>query len=56
MTGIETALKLGADVIVNTDADNQYDASCIPERVRPILEKRAQIVVGASALTQSDDS
>jgi glycosyltransferase involved in cell wall biosynthesis len=47
MTGLESALKAGADVIVNTDADNQYDASCIPDIVKPILEGRAQIVVGA---------
>jgi glycosyltransferase involved in cell wall biosynthesis len=46
MAGIEHALKHGADVIVNTDADNQYSASCIPDLVRPILEKRALIVVG----------
>ena len=52
MTGIETALKLGADVIVNTDADNQYDASCIPDLVRPILEKKAQIVVGARPISE----
>ncbi|RCS23338.1 glycosyltransferase family 2 protein [Phyllobacterium salinisoli] len=51
MTGIETALKLGADVIINTDADNQYDASCIPDLVRPILEKRALIVVGARPIS-----
>ena len=44
--GIEASLKLGADVIVNTDADNQYDASCIPDLVRPIQEGRATIVVG----------
>ena len=47
MTGLETSLLLGADVIVNTDADNQYDASCIPDLVRPILEGKAEIVVGA---------
>ena len=47
MTGLEACLRLGADVIVNTDADNQYDASCIPDLVRPILEGRADIVVGA---------
>ena len=47
MTGLTTALKVGADVIVNTDADNQYDATCIPDLVRPIVEGRAQIVVGA---------
>ena len=52
MAGIEHALKLGADVIVNTDADNQYSASCIPELVRPILEKRALIVVGTRPVTE----
>ncbi|WP_245481757.1 glycosyltransferase family 2 protein [Mesorhizobium sp. M7A.F.Ce.TU.012.03.2.1] len=52
MTGIETALKLGADVIVNTDADNQYDASCISDLVRPILEKKALIVVGARPISE----
>lgn len=46
MAGLEHALKHGADVIVNTDADNQYSAACIPDLVRPILEKRALIVVG----------
>ncbi len=47
MTGIESALMLGADVIINTDADNQYDASCIPDLVRPILDRQALIVIGA---------
>src|SRR5262249_23736548 len=37
----------GADIILNTDADNQYDASCIPDLVAPILKGRAQMVVGA---------
>jgi glycosyltransferase involved in cell wall biosynthesis len=46
MAGIEACLKLGADVIVNTDADNQYDASGIPDLVRPIQEGRAVMVVG----------
>jgi glycosyltransferase involved in cell wall biosynthesis len=40
------SLRMGADVVVNTDADNQYDASAIPELVRPILEGRAAMVVG----------
>ena len=44
--GVDAALKLGADVIVNTDADNQYDSSAIPDLVRPILEKSADVVVG----------
>jgi glycosyltransferase involved in cell wall biosynthesis len=47
MAGLTTALKAGADVIINTDADNQYDASCIPDLVQPILDGRAQIVIGA---------
>jgi glycosyltransferase involved in cell wall biosynthesis len=47
MTGLEACLRLGADVIINTDADNQYDATCIPDLVRPILEGKADIVVGA---------
>src|SRR5688572_2198752 len=46
MAGIEACLKAGADVIVNTDADNQYDAGAIPQLVQPILEGRAQIVIG----------
>ncbi len=46
VAGIEASLKLGADVIVNTDADNQYDAACIPDLVRPIQEGRAMFVVG----------
>jgi glycosyltransferase involved in cell wall biosynthesis len=47
MAGIERALEEGADVIVNTDADNQYDARDIVALVEPILERRAQFVVGA---------
>jgi glycosyltransferase involved in cell wall biosynthesis len=46
MAGIEACLKAGAEVIVNTDADNQYDASGIPQLVKPILDGRAQIVIG----------
>jgi glycosyltransferase involved in cell wall biosynthesis len=44
--GIDTALKLGADVIVNTDADNQYCGQDIHKLVEPILEGRADMVVG----------
>lgn len=46
IAGLENALKLGADVIVNTDADNQYQAEDIKRLVQPILEKKADIVVG----------
>jgi len=47
MTGLDACLKLGADVIVNTDADNQYDANDIPRLTAPILDQTADIVVGA---------
>lgn len=50
--GIEEALALGADIIVNTDADNQYCADDIPALIAPILERRAQIVVGARPITE----
>jgi glycosyltransferase involved in cell wall biosynthesis len=46
MVGLEASLRAGADVIVNTDADNQYDAAGIPALVAPILDGRAQIVIG----------
>lgn len=51
MTGINAGLGLGADVIVNTDADNQYEASDIPKLVAPILESRADIVIGARPIS-----
>src|SRR5438034_3582569 len=44
--GIDAALKLGADVMVNTDADNQYRGEDIERLVTPILEHRADLVVG----------
>jgi glycosyltransferase involved in cell wall biosynthesis len=46
MTGIDACLRLGADVIVNTDADNQYNAADIPRLVQPVLDGKADIVVG----------
>ena len=44
--GINHALDLGADIIVNTDADNQYFGEDISKLIQPILKKRADIVVG----------
>jgi glycosyltransferase involved in cell wall biosynthesis len=44
--GLDAALKLGADVVVNTDADNQYPATEIPRLVEPITNGRADMVVG----------
>lgn len=44
--GLARALEMGADIIVNTDADNQYCGNDIEKLVRPILEKQADIVIG----------
>jgi glycosyltransferase involved in cell wall biosynthesis len=44
--GLDAGLKLGADVIVNTDADNQYEGADIPKLVAPIVEGHADMVVG----------
>jgi glycosyltransferase involved in cell wall biosynthesis len=44
--GIDAGLKLGADIIVNTDADNQYRGSDIPLLIAPILAGRAELVIG----------
>jgi glycosyltransferase involved in cell wall biosynthesis len=46
MAGLDAALKLGADIIVNTDADNQYNGADIPRLIAPILEGKAEMVVG----------
>ena len=51
-TGLEAALRLGADIIVNTDADNQYPGRYIPELVAPVLAGKADIVI---ANRQIDD-
>jgi glycosyltransferase involved in cell wall biosynthesis len=45
-SGLEAAVQLGADIIVNTDGDNQYSAKDIPLLIRPILEKQADVVIG----------
>lgn len=44
--GIDACLRLGADIIVNTDGDNQYFGGDIPRLVQPILEGRADLVIG----------
>jgi glycosyltransferase involved in cell wall biosynthesis len=49
--GLDACLKLGADVIVNTDADNQYDAAAIPRLVAPILAGTADMVIGDREVT-----
>jgi glycosyltransferase involved in cell wall biosynthesis len=47
MNGLQACLERGADVIVNTDADNQYNADDIPLLTQPIVEGKADIVIGA---------
>ncbi|WP_317055300.1 glycosyltransferase family 2 protein [Roseovarius rhodophyticola] len=51
LSGLEAALRAGADVIVNTDGDNQYAARCIPDLTQPILDRRAQFVIGARPIS-----
>ena len=46
MAGLDASLKLGADIIVNTDADNQYPASDIPRLIGPILRGEADMTIG----------
>lgn len=53
MAGIEECLKQGADVIVNTDADNQYHADDIEKIVAPIASRRAAMVVGTRPIAQT---
>jgi glycosyltransferase involved in cell wall biosynthesis len=51
-TGIDTSLRLGADIIVNTDADGQYPGDEIPNLARPILNGHADIVIGDRQVQQ----
>ncbi|HEY9700458.1 MAG TPA: glycosyltransferase family 2 protein [Trichocoleus sp.] len=53
MAGLEASLKAGADIIVNTDADNQYCAADIPNLIQPILLGRADMVIGARPIWQT---
>lgn len=46
VAGLEASVRAGADIIVNTDADNQYQAEKIGDLVAPILEGRAELVIG----------
>lgn len=54
MTGLDAALERGADVIVNTDADNQHCADDIPALVAPIVAGTAEIVVGERPISEID--
>lgn len=52
MAGLEECLRAGADVIVNTDADNQYCAADIPALIEPVVRGMADIVIGERPIDQ----
>jgi len=54
MAGIDEALRQGADIIVNTDADDQYCGADIEKIVRPILDGQADIVIGARPIDETE--
>ncbi len=54
MAGLDACLRNGADIIVNTDADNQYCGDDIETIVRPILEGKSDIVIGARPIDQTE--
>ena len=54
MAGIKECLKQGADVIVNTDADNQYEADDIHKLTQPIIDGKAEYVIGARPISQTE--
>ena len=53
VAGIDAALRLGADVIVNTDADNQYSGADIARLVAPIVKGTAEVVIGDRQVASS---
>lgn len=53
MAGLDACLRNGADIIVNTDADNQYCGEDIEKIVRPILEGKSDIVIGERPIDQT---
>ena len=54
MAGIDACLHLGADIIVNTDADNQYCGDDIAKLVQPILDGKADIVIGERPIDETE--
>lgn len=55
MAGLDECLRNGADIIVNTDADNQYCAADIPKLIQPILEHKADIVIGERPIDETEN-
>ncbi len=54
MAGLEGCLSNGADIIVNTDADNQYNGADIEKLIRPILDGKAEIVIGERPIDETE--
>lgn len=54
MAGLDECLRQGADIIVNTDADNQYCADDIQKLIQPILDGKAEYVIGARPIDDTE--
>ena len=54
MAGLDACLRLGADIIVNTDADNQYCGADIETLIRPILDGKAEVVIGERPIDDTE--
>lgn len=52
MAGLEQGIRAGADIVVNLDADNQYVAGDIPAMIAPIIEGKADLVVGVRSISE----
>lgn len=55
MAGIRQSVELGADIIVNTDGDNQYCGDCIADLIGPVLSNEADLVIGARPIEDIDE-
>ena len=55
LAGLDASIKAGADIVVNTDADNQYCAADIPKLVAPIVKQQADMVIGTRPISDTKD-
>lgn len=55
LIGMRRCTELGADIIVNTDGDNQYNGRCIKDLILPIMEGKADIVIGTRPIEEIDE-
>jgi glycosyltransferase involved in cell wall biosynthesis len=54
-TGLDNALEMGADIIINTDADGQFNAKDIPRLVKPIIDGKSDVVIGSRFLDKNPE-